>query len=278
MQLGLEWQIKSPNAQFNWKTSGYSTNKLYVTYKQPITSLRQETLYDLACKTNAGVTQQTQVAMNSYNRFTGLNVKRLSDDKTMTYWLPDANGNYQMGATDTADLLASSDGNGNCQAWSGLLRDVLELNGIGSAKRVHVYHLQSFASYVTVLVNHWNFATTPINITTNPNGYPYTLGVDVVPGTILPGQGNPNTPPHFNGHWITRWCDTTDHRFHYFDPSYGTSVVSDPVGFKALKKYEDGAFAGFSLDNIASPSTPIFPTKVNDTSSGSDSEVDETEN
>jgi hypothetical protein len=35
MHFDMEWQIKSTNAQFDWKTVGYSANRLYVTLKEP---------------------------------------------------------------------------------------------------------------------------------------------------------------------------------------------------------------------------------------------------
>ena len=56
-----------------------------------------------------------------------------------------------------------------------------------------------------------------------------------IPGKILPGQGNSNTPPEFNGHWIT--CVES----YYYDPSYGTEKIS----IFAPEGYENSAFSGF---------------------------------
>jgi hypothetical protein len=447
LNLFLEWQLKSPNAQFDWKTTGYSTNRLYVTYKEPLTSLRQETLYDLACKTNAGVTNQTQIAMNSYNRFTGRNVKRLGDDKVMTYWKDDV-----QGARETATLLASPDGNGNCESWSALFRDVLKLNGLG-AERVSVF---SNTAQEGVLVKNWHFDGTPkgsvTTILTGPNGiantyagteeiqsipvgnglpdivciyanaknlvtiplgddivsptnpniilagingicdtnasgndiqnvgngdpvstpneicieggfnlstsvlvgddnkiesfrfpdgtkrgiilngtdgivntsavigdtqmipvgqglpdtvcicpmpskvimstplgddstgnvtlgtasepYPYTTWhniwarnsmVDAYPLVGIPGQGNSDPPPSFNGHWITYWNDGTNH--YYFDPSYGSSIVSANDNNDAIISYENSAFAGFSGTMRTSELTGVRKNDLSTTTS-----------
>ena len=131
----------------------------------------------------------------------------------MTYWMPATPGgsDWQMGAQNTAPLLASLDGNGNCESWSALFRDVIRLNGINDASRMRVYHPPLplpgiFAK--SVLVNQWNFGTPP-STPTNPN-YPYTITDTITtpvnpgyaqPGAILPGQGNNNTPPVFNAHW-----------------------------------------------------------------------------
>ena len=274
--FSYEWQIKSTNAQIDWRPAETSANKLYLTYKEPITALRQETLYDLACGPNAGKTNQNQIVMGSYGRFTGRSVPRISDGTVMTYW---KNWRTAPPPPDTVvDLLASSDGNGNCQAWSGLFRDVIRLNGIAGAQRMMVCNPPYSNNALSVLVIQWNFGTPPTS-PMHPT-YPYTMGqlagtgVHAWPGNIAPGQGNPDTPPLFSGHWVTKWREPgyLTHTY-YFDPSYGTGPVHAFRESRALKMYEDEAFAGFT-NNIVNSSY----ARKNDTSSGSPSEVAEQNN
>jgi hypothetical protein len=150
-----------------------------------------------------------------------------------------------MGATKTQDLLESPDGNGNCQAWSGLFRDVLRLNGLFGQRKALVHDNGRYYGY-TVLVNNWSFEATPLITPPTWAEYPYTKDVDAKPTKILPGQGNPDTPDGFNGHWVTLWNDIPSNKFYYFDPSYGSSVISHSDEAIARKQYEDGALAGYS--------------------------------
>ena len=204
-----------PNYETRWTVGAgtlVSENALYAVGAAPKCALRQETLFDIGCRNAHGIGGTARIVDAIYGEFSDRVVARKSDGKVMTYWMPDGSGVCQMGETTTSGLLASEDGNGNCQAWSGLFRDALLLQGI-DANRVSVRS---------------KFSADPAKT--------------AVPAGILPGQGNPTTPKEFNAHWITKANEF------YYDPSYGTQKISaqNPAD------YENAAFAGYKAPGLSS--------------------------
>jgi hypothetical protein len=243
----LEWEVKIGNS--DWSKIGTTKHTVYVLLSDPITSLRQETLADLGCRNANDESAEASSRDKMYAEFTDRVVKRL-DGKQMTYWKDQSTAfNFR----ESNQILANPDGDGNCEAWSGLLRDVLRLQGI-QADRIRVWPKNGDHS---VAVKNWTFIGTGLSGNTN---YPYTVGTDAVPGTRIPAQGNNNSPEYFNGHWITESGGA------FYDPSYGAATVS---GANKGKSYEDGAFAGFG-DTLPPPDK----LRKNDTSAQSPSEVD----
>ena len=204
-----------PNYETRWTVGAgtlVSENALYAVGAAPKCALRQETLFDIGCRNAHGIGGTARIVDAIYGEFSDRVVARKSDGKVMTYWMPDESGVFRMGETTTSGLLASEDGNGNCQAWSGLFRDALLLQGI-AAHRVSVWS---------------KFSADPAKT--------------AVPAGILPGQGNPTTPKEFNAHWITKANEF------YYDPSYGTQKISaqNPAD------YENAAFAGYKAPGLSS--------------------------
>lgn len=204
-----------PNYETRWTVGAgtlVSENALYAVSAEPECSLRQETLFDVGCRNAHGISGTAQIVDAIYGEFSDRVVARKSDGKVMTYWMPDGSGVCQMGEKTTSGILAAKDGNGNCQAWSGLFRDALLLQGI-DANRVSVWS---------------KFSADPAKT--------------AVPAGILPGQGNPTTPKEFNAHWITKANEF------YYDPSYGTQKISaqNPAD------YENAAFAGYKAPGLSS--------------------------
>ena len=229
----LDWQI-SVDGGANWSKINSSKHTVYVTLGEPKTTLRQETLFYIGCKNAHGVKDESTARTKAYSEFTDRKVFRVGEtENPMRYW-GDWRANNIPPYT-TAGLLSSADRNGNCQAWSGLFRDILLVQGI-EAHRMKVF---SKTSNEGVAVNKWTFTDsghgTPL--------YPYLINIDTK-ASPAKGQGNDDTPPYFNGHWITLSGDA------YYDPSYGTSPV---WGANKDKKYEDSAFAGYT-DNRDMPS------------------------
>ena len=116
----------------------------------------------------------------------------------------------------------------------------------------------------------------------DPNaGHPYTAfyplslrrGVDAWPVTGVAGQGNADPPPAFNGHWITKWQDGATYK--YFDPSYGSAVVSDTDSDDALEAYENAALAGFSGSDYTVDNVTYTSLRKNVTTPDNGKEVDE---
>ncbi|MEI6606846.1 MAG: hypothetical protein WCP35_16165 [Verrucomicrobiota bacterium] len=148
--MTLSWEVEVNNKD-HWCEAGDTANRTYVTLGVPTTALRQETLFDLGCRNAVGesVVESARDAM--FGEFTDQQVSRL-DGVQMTYWM-----NNQMGCTDTPELLQRSDGNGNCQSWGGLFRDILRTHGI-AAERIRVWPKNTDTS---VIVKNWSFTSPP---------------------------------------------------------------------------------------------------------------------
>lgn len=156
-----------------------------------------------------------------------------------------------MGGRETSQILQRSDANGNCESWSALFRDALRVQGL-TADRIMA--LPSAISDGSILVKDWLFYDPPSGTGT----YAYVIGIDAIDQYGVPGQGNPDPPGGFNGHWITLYNNQ------FYDPSYGSTKVT---GVDKNKMYEDAALAGYG--NLIGTSS-----RKNDTSTNSVSELD----
>ncbi len=264
----VSWSVSYDSE--TWEEAGSSTHEIYFTRGTPLTSLRQETLFSISCKQAAGLSDPTAIVDAIYAEFTDLDVRRVSDGKQMTYWK-----NNERGAKTTSNLLRTETANGNCQSWSGLFRDAICLQGI-PAQRIRILPKRiieleaGFMSRESVLVKNWLFGSSVSTITrvcttepdNNTSKIDYTHIIDLhkdlpengtaVPGNILPGQGNLNTPSNFNGHWITSAADC------YYDPSYGTEKV--PI--TSPQEYENNAFSGFYIVDITGNFCRMNPDEI----------------
>jgi len=240
--MTLSWEVEV-NDKDHWCEAGETDNRTYVTLGVPTTALRQETLFDLGCRNADGESVIGLARDAMFGEFTDQQVNRL-DGVQMTYWV-----NNQMGCTDTPDLLQRSDGNGNCQSWGGLFRDILRTHGI-AADRIRVWPKNNDTS---VIVKNWSFTSPP----SGPPNHPYVDGVDATDLLGIAGQGNPDPPGSFNGHWITKSGGF------YYDASYGTSPV---ILGNVDKNYEDSAFAGFGAGYVSGANT-FTGIRLNDTAS-----------
>lgn len=217
---------------------------------RPIDTTVYHTLAHLGCKNADGESSVGGTADGVYAEFTDRDVRRLLDNKQMTYWF-----NSQMGATETAGILQRSDANGNCQAWSALVCDSFKVQGI-TADRIRA--LPVSMSDWSILVKDWQINDPP----SGSGSHPYVVGTDAFDLNGIPGQGNANPPGAFNGHWITL-CNGC-----YYDGSYGTAKVT---GTGKDKAYEDGSLDGYGASLPPSTGTGV---RKNDVSAGSSSELD----
>ena len=277
-EFELTWEMQIGSS--TWFEVGKSKHTLYLTLNDPITTLRQETLFNIGCRNADGMTNGNKTTIDSiYSEYTDQEVSKvqpgtgLLETEIMTYWLND-----QMSCVDTPELLSRSDRNGNCQAWSGFFRDVLRVQGI-AANRFRVWrdpdsdviaaeNLLGIFGLPRVAVKDWVF--TGSGTSGNPN-YPYTVDVDANDINGVPGQGNSNPPRWFNGHWITEAADTL------YDPSYGTPEILNASSDAGKKNYEDGAFDGYLnyklVQSGGNYSIQSIIIRKNDTSSSSQREV-----
>jgi hypothetical protein len=250
----IDWQISIDGGAFT--SIGESKHQVYLTLEKPVTALRQETLFYLGAKNADGDNAEAAARDSMYSEFTDRNVKRL-DEVQMTYWANNDDGEAQMGCVDTPGLLVAEDGNGNCQSWGGLFRDILRVHGI-DADRIRVWPKAGDSS---VIVKDWRFEEPP----SGPPRHPYIEGLNAFDLPGIPGQGNPDPPRVFNGHWITKSGG------HYYDPSYGTPAVKEG---NIDKKYEDGAFDGFGEIYETSGGGAVRGIRKNNSGDPAASEVD----
>gem|GEM_PF-2299045 len=247
-EFELTWEMKVGSN--DWFEVGKSKHTVYLTLADPITSLRQETLFNLGSRRGDGKTNGSKTTIDSiYAEFTDQSVYKvqpgtgLEETQKMTYWL-----GGQVGCWDTAVFLARGDRNGNCQAWAGFFRDTLRVLGI-SADRKRVWrdpdtdvsnaeNLTGIPSDLLerVGVKNWVFSG---NGSSGDPSYPYTVGVDANDTIRIPAQGNPNSPRMFNGHWIVEAAST------YYDPSYGSAAVINAGTSTGKIAYENAAFDGY---------------------------------
>ena len=220
--LTINWSVDIEG--FPGGNAGKSENQVYVTWGKPLVTTVYHTLAHLGCKHAKGKSAIGATVDGVYSAFTGLNVRRVSDGTQMTYWV----GNKGGGIQETDQILKASDGNGNCQAWSALLRDCFKVQGI-PADRIRV---SPIAPDTGVLVKNWTF-----NAPSLSGAYPYKIDKDALSDSHRPAQGNAKSPDSFTGHWITR-CNGD-----YFDPSYGSPKIIE--GVDKDKRYENTTFSGY---------------------------------
>jgi hypothetical protein len=205
-----EWQIKSTNAQFDWRRAGASTNKLYITLHEAKGS-KLETMYELACK-NKGATTDAECITNTWASFSGRDVKAWSDHNTFErklYYYSTKDGDDKY----TADAMLKNPNNqGQCHAWADLYKHTLEINGIVSRSIIKV---APPAGYDVFGVKNIGFS----------GSSPYRWGDLDVSVKGIPGQ-NMETPKAklFGQHFIVRAEGK------YYDPSYG-ATATDEAGY-----------------------------------------------
>ena len=125
-----------------------STHTIYVTWDEPSTPLRQETLFNLSCvmangmQSNTGATTADEalrwnIIVKTWDEFKDKSVLRMSGNP-ITYWMHQAayNNNSSAGM-DSPYLLKQGDG--RCQGWAELFRDVFLVNSIADLKQADIY-------------------------------------------------------------------------------------------------------------------------------------------
>lgn len=264
----IVWKVSYAANSEDWEEVGTSTHEVYFTRSMPLTSLRQETLFSISCKQASGLSDPTAVVDAIYAEFTDLDVRRVSDGKQMTYWGRSNSDNY----TETPDLLSMADG--NCQAWSSFLRDLIRFQGIeaNQGRVLPLTCIQGSDIPEYMMIKNWAFTSSCHELTLGASlsvrssdedgneSYIYVDDTEVYthymnlvdanqkdgdfayPLTTVKGQGGTHADCLFPVHFITISCGF------YYDPSYEhqKSSISDN-GIS----YENIAFSGYFFFNTA---------------------------
>ena len=225
----IEFFAAAPGEAFS--SAGASNNVLYVVLGDPAGTPAYWTLLDVSCRAAAGATSAAQVIARSFLPFTSRTLTRLRDRQGLTYWNPDTTT-----CTNTRELLASTDGSGQCGSWAELLIDMYKAHGIAGQEKVLIVRtLPDWqASRIGFLVKNWDF----VGAGSRPAPFTHEMFSECrnLPG--IPGQRNPEPPPGFFNHFIVRASGS------FYDPSYGAGgIASAPVWETGAI---DGLFAGSS--------------------------------
>lgn len=250
---------------------------MYVTHDVPLIGsskyrriIRRETAFNIGCRNadgmkvdpNApgGAVSRLDITTTIYGEFTDREVARVVPtqgvlrNEAMTYWA-DTNGDNQPdGACRNAlALLASSDGNANCEAWAFLLKEICRAQGF-SVGVIGILPTNAAEKWVCIK----KMSVQPANPNYGPV-YQWVLGTNLnqfsppnpngTPGPLLgvPGQGlhllAPPLDPRkvFATHYLTQFENTL------FDSSYGHLPIS---GKNRLHVYEDSYIEFFGFDAL----------------------------
>ena len=219
----LNWSV-SVDGGTTWSVINSTKHTVYVTLADPVTSLRQESLFEIGCReangisgsaTNSGVKGTVTDAI--FGDFISRNVKRV-DGTQLTYY-----HSYTTTVTTTEDLLAGGDG--QCGSWTSFFLDIRKAQGISDTNDYVLFQPTAGDGFI---VNNWTFAATGNSGNTT---YPYLnlpnltsfigtssynwLYAEVRDATGIPGQGTANPASLFNNHQMAYVNGQ------YYDPSYG---------------------------------------------------------
>jgi hypothetical protein len=235
----IEFLAQPPTESFS--SAGTSHNVLYVVLGDPSGTPAFWTLLDISCRAASGATTPVQVVEQSFTPFQGLALTRVRDGKGLTYWNPETTV-----CTNTAQLLASGDGAGQCGSWAEFLVDLYKCHGITSGEKVLI--VRSLPDWqgasAGFLVKNWSFN----GAGSHAPPFTHVMGTECVKMMGIAGQRNANPPPAFFNHFITRCFGK------FYDPSYGGGPILDQI------RWEVGAIDGLFSHGFAG-----FPKSANPT-------------
>jgi len=213
----VEFSAAPPGDSFS--SAGASRNVLYVTLGDPSGTPAYWTLLDISCRAAAGSTTAEGVVGKSFVPFTSRTLTRKRDGVGLTYWNPDTTT-----ATNTQQLLSSSDGSGQCGSWSEFLIDMYKVHGITSSDKVLIVRTVPdwLGSVAGFLVKNWEFSGS------GSHAPPFThkMWTECIKKPGIPGQRNPDPPPAFFNHFIVRSFGK------FYDPSYGAGPIADQTSWE----------------------------------------------
>lgn len=277
--LDILWEIsvESPqnwNQDSNWNGIGTTTNKVYVTWREPKAEagnsyIHAETLFYLGCISAIGQSDQAQIISSVWNqKFKDANLSNVSSEPLHYY------GNWGTDNVTTSKLLSEKDG--QCDSWDKLFLDVNKTQGLEHQGQIayispNIPQIGPITDF-NFLVNKWQFTPTPSMpllsvIPDNPNndndlhdiieefynnGFVY---LNVFVGTInntykftyseatdengLVGQNQNNPASDFFNHKIAKLNNT------FYDAPYGVNYQMDDAAF--IVNYENSNIAGYYI-------------------------------
>ncbi|MCC6909226.1 MAG: hypothetical protein IT430_14890 [Phycisphaerales bacterium] len=238
--LTLQWWISVDQGK-TWSSLTTTTIPVYILMNEPEPSaVLVDTLVDLTCRAGTNAVDRRGLLMGLWPRFASLQVSRL-DGRKLCYY-----GNWSTEAVSTADLLAAGDG--QCDAWVNLLRDMLAIHGVaGGVEPVRILPPSTSDCRTNrLLLGAWQRdADGPgrasplpfLNIARNPigdHGQYHWAYTELKPTGNLPGQGGTTPPREFHYHMLLNIDGTL------YDPSYGRT-------YNSLEQFENQMVFGYAM-------------------------------
>jgi hypothetical protein len=226
------WDI-SFDGGATWQDAGSSTQKLYRTFDDSITTNLYETVVWVGSYFGAGATTEAELFSSVWAHFQGRGVKRL-DSTNLKYWFA---GEATPAVFKTAELLVYTDG--RCDSWVDLFRDVLGAQGLESARKLIVPKPIGSLTPIYIYINNWNFPAHQQLLSSQlpqiPAGYAAWRKEHVTSLDGLGAQNTPNPWDYFDNHVIVEYNGK------YYDPSYGAGPYNPDF---QLNDWENAALAG----------------------------------
>jgi len=233
----LEWEIKLSDS--GWVEVATTRHQVYLTLNDPVTALRQETLFYLGAKNADGENNADSAFGKMWADFTDWDVKNIAG-KQLVYWGPKSIADEaakKTGYVTTEYLLREVEG--SCAAWASFFKlqvNAMGINGI-SEKDIKMVDLDIntdkiidlFAS--SVYIKTWAYA----QFDNKPDGV-----------SFLKAQGNDSPPDRFKfvGYSVTLYNDRI------YDPSYGKS-------FNNVAAWEDSSVSVYEYKDTNSPDRSV---------------------
>ena len=247
-EFELNWEMQIGSS--SWFSIGETKHTLYLTLADPVTTLRQETLFEISCRNADGINQANQVTEAIWSEFTDRVVKRV-DGHQLTYY-----SNYTCSVTSTEGLLANGDG--QCGSWAKFFIDLRKIHGIDDSNEYIIFEPIADNGFA---VKNWSFTAFPnsghpthpyLNIPDSSligsNSYNWKYA-EVNDASGIPGQGNSNPASLFNNHQVVISGE-------YYDPSYGQKHAS-------LQDIDDNAIDGYYIQGTYPVDEPAVNLDLN---------------
>jgi hypothetical protein len=244
----------------NWRSAGTTKHTVYVVKAAPVTTMRQESLFNIACKTADGKSSSSsdqQIIDAVFIEFADKRVYKVEPSKGVSQTTAMSfkhDGSVPIGSSASSLINL---GKGRCEHWATLLREAVAVHGVSGMTRVKIYPelpnssdatLTRFLHAYSVHFSHNPGVTdyqAPLLFIKSWNVTdPWTLAQ----ATPVEAQGNTAPQMYFQDHVV----DTFDNKI--YDPSYGASYPN-------FVDWEDGALQGIGAANYPSSSL-INPTEL----------------
>jgi len=256
--LTITWYY-GPTVNGPWYEAGTSSNRVYVTWATPKTTLI-ETLLHVGCEGEkvGGEfgTDDQKVLKKIWAKLATRTIRRVSDQHVLSYYgfyFLDVNKNGKIEPDVPGEVTNKNhpdlckvkyaaplikEGNGQCHAWTDFMLQALLAQGL---EKINPIPHETLKAKITsglgdaFAVKNWQKeGNDPRRVLDVNQEEPPTPGADEAKDVLgVPGQGDsPDPPGEFENHYIVQMNGR------YYDPSYGLGPFDD------LKKYEDAALAG----------------------------------